>query len=131
MDVTLQWDANTEPDLASYWVYYKTGSSGIDINDPGSYNVRSYVSLAEDENADPNTVEYTLNDLSNHEIYYFVVTAYDTEGLESQASNEVSTGTDRGSAAEAGCFIAAAAFGSNMGRHPRIFRLFSRHRYLP
>ena len=73
--------------------------------------------------------------------YYFVVRAFDTNGLESANSNEVllnegipvnpaptenisSDGSD-----DAGCFIATAAYGSLMEPHVRILRVF-RDRFL-
>ena len=76
MEVTLQWYANTEPDLDGYKVYYKTGSSGPPYNGPIVVG---------------NTTTYELTGLDNNEVYFFVVIAYDTEGLESDYSNEVST----------------------------------------
>jgi hypothetical protein len=98
-DVTLQWDANTESDLAGYNVYYRAGSSGAGVlanyNGTGAHEGDSPtdVPLSLDENPDPNTVEFTVHNLTDGETYYFVVTAYDDENpsLESEPSNEVYT----------------------------------------
>jgi len=74
MDITLAWDANTEPNLAGYKVYYDTDGSGapysneIDVED---------------------VTEYTLRDLPDGEVHFFAVTAYNDEELESGYSNEV------------------------------------------
>jgi hypothetical protein len=96
LDVTLQWDANIETDLAGYKVYYKTGSSGGSIltnyNGTGAYEGNSPIDmpLALDENPDLNIVEFTVTDLPDGQTYYFVVTAYndDIPPLESGPSNE-------------------------------------------
>ena len=104
-DATLRWDANTEADLAWYKVYYKTGSSG------GPYDNTINVG---------NVTTYSLHGLTDGITYYFVVSAYDTEGLESNYSNEVSTdtvaisGESRG--CDGGCLVATAAFGSKLGK---------------
>ena len=105
-NVTLQWDANTEPDLDGYRVYYKTGSSGnriisdytgtdlVYIPDNGpAQPVDSGFEIEKAGLPDPDgdTVTCRLSGLSAGETYYFVVTAYDGEGLESEASNEVAT----------------------------------------
>lgn len=71
-EVTLIWDANTEPDLLGYKVYYSI--------EPGVYNIFTNVG---------NITEYTITDLRDDVFNYFVVTAYDTEGLESDYSNMV------------------------------------------
>ncbi len=74
-DVTLRWDANTEPDLAGYNIYYG--------NESGVYG----------EPIDAgNVTEYVVTGLDDTQSYYFVVTAYDDEvpRLESAYSNEVS-----------------------------------------
>ncbi len=105
MEVTLEWDANTEPDLAGYMVYSKTGSSGPPYDD-----LPIYVG---------NDTTCTLEGLNDSVAYFFVVTAYDTEGLESEYSNEVNTtstsqqvatGTSGGggSSDSGGCNIAGA-----------------------
>jgi len=74
MDITLAWDANTEPNLAGYKVYYDTDGSGapysneIDVGD---------------------VTEFTLSNLPDGEVHFFAVTAYNDENLESGYSNEV------------------------------------------
>jgi hypothetical protein len=102
LDVTLQWDANTEPDLDGYKVYYRAGSSGGGIlanyngtgaNPEGPSPID--VPLTLDENPDINVVEFTIHNLPDGQIYYFVVTAYnnDVPPLESGPSNEENTST--------------------------------------
>lgn len=84
MEVTLEWDANTEPDLAGYRVYYKTGSSGPPYDGAGATEDGSPIDIGND-------TTYTVHGLNDSITYFFVVTAYDTEGLESEYSNEVNT----------------------------------------
>jgi len=71
--VKLQWDPNTEPDLAGYKLYYGTASRNyshtIDLGQVNSYQV---------------------DNLQDEVKYYFAVTAYDIDGNESGFSNEVS-----------------------------------------
>jgi len=72
-EVTLAWDANSEVDLAGYRLYYGLGSGQYDeIIDVG------------------NVTTNTVTGLEAGLTYYFVVTAYNTAGLESDPSNEVS-----------------------------------------
>ncbi len=101
LDVTFQWDANKEPDLDGYKVYYKAGSTGNGIlsnyNGTGAHEGNSPIALplAMDENADPDIVEFTVTNLPEGQTYYFVVTAYndDVIPLESGPSNEENTGS--------------------------------------
>ncbi len=72
-EITLKWDANSEPDLAGYRVHY------------GVYS-RSYSETADVGDA----TTCTISSLSAGETYYFAATAYDTEGLESEFSAEIS-----------------------------------------
>jgi hypothetical protein len=99
LDVTLQWDANEETNLAGYKIYYRAGSSGGgllgDYNGTGANEGDSPIEmiLAQDENSDPDTVEFTVSNLTNGLTYFFVVTAYDNEVPvnESGPSNEADT----------------------------------------
>ena len=123
-DITLKWGPNTEPDLAGYKIYYKSGFpgapyDGVDI-DQGS----SPIFLTIDDPSNPNYVnpvdpEFLLTGLVDNEEYFFVVTAYDDEELcnESGFSNEVSTldssnsdggSSDSGLDVKGACFIATA-----------------------
>jgi hypothetical protein len=70
--ITLAWDANSEPDIAGYKIYYGTTSRIYDL----SVEVGSYTSV-------------TIADLIEGETYYFAATAYDADGNESDFSNEV------------------------------------------
>jgi fibronectin type 3 domain-containing protein len=71
--VSLQWDANKEPDVGGYKVYYGTNSrvyfASVDVG---------------------NTTTTTIGNLTPGVTYYFMVTAYDASKLESAPSNEVS-----------------------------------------
>ena len=70
--MTVEWDANSEADLAGYVVYYGTAS--------GVYTVNIDVG---------NRTSWQIN-LVDGQSYYFAVKAYDSEGLYSVFSNEVS-----------------------------------------
>lgn len=71
--ITLEWDPNTESDLAGYRVYYGETS--------GQYSSSVDVGL--------NTL-YEVAGLEEGKTYFFAVTAYDRSGNESGYSNEVS-----------------------------------------
>src|SRR3989475_1228373 len=70
--VTLAWDANTEPDLAGYKLYYGNSS--------GSYQFSVDVG---------NVTSYTLSGLLDGRIYYFAATSYNLSLAESGFSNEL------------------------------------------
>ena len=76
--VDLTWDANTEPDLAGYKIYYGTAS--------GNYSHSIDVG---------NTTQYTLTGLDEGVTYYIAATAYDVDNNESAYSVELvhTTGT--------------------------------------
>ena len=74
--VSLAWDANTEPNLAGYKVYYGTAS----------HNYGSVLNVGK-------VTTYTVTGLTDGLTYYFAATAYNTANLESATSGEVSTST--------------------------------------
>ena len=95
--VTLAWDSNVELDLAGYRVYVSTTSKQYDLNE--GYEV----------GVDAND-NYTIpTEFPDGVTYYFVVTAFNEEGLESGFSNEVySNGVSTGGMrpnAPGGCYI--------------------------
>lgn len=71
-DVALAWDPSADPIVAGYAIYYGTNS--------GSYTFRF--------DAGGNTAT-AIPGLTEGVTYYFVVTAYDQQGNESDPSNEV------------------------------------------
>jgi len=105
--VTVAWDANTDPAVAGYRVHYGTA--------PGNYTTHIDVG---------NATSCVINGLLAGLTYYFAATAYDGSGNESDYSAAVSytvpqapapAPSPSGAAASGGgggCFIATAAFGS-------------------
>jgi hypothetical protein len=70
--VTLEWDPNSEADLAGYKLYYGLATGSYDqVVDVG------------------NKTTYTLASLQPNTTYYIAATAYNSSGLESGYSNEV------------------------------------------
>ena len=84
MDITLAWDANIEPDIAGYKVYYEADSPGDPYEGTGATEGDSPIDVG-------NVASFTLTNLDDAHIYYLTVTAYNTSNLESDYSNEVST----------------------------------------
>jgi fibronectin type 3 domain-containing protein len=72
--VTLQWNANTEPDLGGYKVYKATSS--------GSYGAAIATLPA-------SATSYVASGLQTGVTYFFVISAFDTAGNESTRSAEV------------------------------------------
>ena len=73
VDITIAWDPNSEADLAGYKIYYGTAS--------GVYGTPITIGTQ---------TTYTITGLPPG-TYYVAVTAYNTLGVESGFSNEVST----------------------------------------
>ncbi|HMJ90625.1 MAG TPA: Ig-like domain-containing protein, partial [Candidatus Acidoferrum sp.] len=69
---SLEWNPNSETNLAGYRVY--TGEA-----------TRGYTSVVDVGN----TTQFPLNSLTPRKTFFFAVTAYDTDGLESDFSDEV------------------------------------------
>lgn len=81
-DINFAWDANTESDLAGYRLYQS--------NTSGSYTYGSGNEVAE---IAAGTETVTLTGVTDG-TWYWVLTAFDTEGNESLPSNEVSQTVD-------------------------------------
>ena len=77
-EISLVWDANTEPDLAGYRLY--------ESDTPGPPYKRVEIN-GQEVSIPAGTEIVTIETYGS--IKYYVLTAYDTEGLESGYSNEV------------------------------------------
>jgi hypothetical protein len=74
--LTLAWDANTDPAVVGYYLYYGQLT--------GSYTTKIDVG---------NVTQYTVSNLLDGTTYYFAATDYDAGRQESGFSNEVSATT--------------------------------------
>ena len=82
--VQLAWDANLEPNVAGYKVYYQADTSELPFTGQEAAEGPSPIDIG-----NSTSTEITLPD--DGRIYYFAVTAYDTYGYESSYSNVVAT----------------------------------------
>jgi hypothetical protein len=117
-EVTLAWDANPEPSVQGYRVYYgKTSGSYTSVLDAG------------------NRTDCVITGLDPGATYYFACTAYSATGDESNFSGEIVYATNTepsrssGNFMAAKCFIATAAYGSGLAPEVALLRDF-RDRYL-
>ena len=76
VDITLAWDANSEPDLDGYRIFYRQQGESY------SYNHPDWVGGCTETTC-------TIYGLDDNTTYYFVARAVDEEGNESTNSNEV------------------------------------------
>lgn len=120
-EVTLAWDPNTEENLVGYKLYYDSDSDIEMYRGSGANEGDSPVVIYLDDLDDADSPSYTLTGLTTGQYYYFALTAFDTDGLESDFSDEVGTlvdeastlgksvgdGSDSGSGGS-GCFIAGS-----------------------
>jgi hypothetical protein len=109
--VTVAWDANLEPEVAGYKIYYGTRS--------GSYTASLDAG---------NATSILLSGLQDGATYFFAAVAYDASNNESGFSNEITYAVPAGATASGdpssgstSCFIATAAFGSY--RAPEVILL--------
>ena len=72
--ISLEWDANTEPNLAGYKIHYGVSSGDYDT----TVDIGNYTSC-------------TISELQEGQTYYFAASAYDLNGNQSGYSNEVLT----------------------------------------
>jgi len=79
--VNLAWDANTDPTVTGYKVYYST-SANPPYNGTGAFEGTSPVDVG-------NKLTASINGLPSDQVHYFTVTAYDAAGYESYYSNVV------------------------------------------
>jgi len=110
-DVTVAWDANPEPAVRGYVIYYGTSSG----------NYTQFIDVGK-------STSCVISGLEAGATYYLAVTAYDDSRNESGFSNEIVYAASAGSGAESSsgnrCFIATAAFGSPMAPEVALLRAF-------
>jgi len=107
-DYTFAWDANIEPDVEGYMIYFSVDSPG-----PPYDGVHPFYPHLDSPIDVGNVTEFTVHDLEEGVNYYFVCTAYDLDGFESDFSNEVSvepsinrsSNSGDGGGGGGGCFI--------------------------
>jgi len=87
--VQLAWDPNTEGDLAGYKLYYDGDSDSEMYRGTGATEGDSPVVINVEDLADAGSPAFTLTGLEAGQYYYFALTAFNTEGVESDFSDEV------------------------------------------
>ena len=103
-EITLNWDANAEPDLAGYRIYYRKGSTGPPYDGKGANEGDSPISIGK-------VTTFRLTGLSYGARYCFAITAYDLSGKESGYSGEV-------------CFDTGVEPGAGSGPQTKAWRVF-------
>jgi fibronectin type 3 domain-containing protein len=88
-EIEFAWDANFENDLVGYRIYYSIGSQDGSFDGTGLTQGASPISVSLDDLETLEFPTYLLSGLTVGETYFFAITAYDEDGLESDYSNVV------------------------------------------
>ena len=86
-DQGVAWDANTEPDLAGYRIYFTLDPGVYEFGGQASQNFLAEIPCPPN---DDTCCIYNKPNLTGPG-YFFVATAYDTDGFESLPSNEINS----------------------------------------
>ena len=125
-DVVIGWDPNTENDLAGYVLYVDDGTSNLPYE---------YVDTYPLEDIDPSNPASQITGLEDDQVYYFVVTAYNTEGIESDYSEEICVQNGQacasrsfgaggsGGGGNTGCFISSMNNGKSVLKNSSVWFL--------
>jgi hypothetical protein len=84
-EITLQWEPSPSPGVIGYKVYYQQGTPNLPLSGNEAYQGSSPIDVE-------NSLMATISGLKEEAVYYFSVTAYDSNKNESTFSNIVSTG---------------------------------------
>jgi hypothetical protein len=119
-DVTLAWDANTESDLAGYKLYYDGDSDTEMYQGIGATEGDSPIIIYSEDLSDGDSPSYTITGLEEGQYYYFSLTAFDADDVESDFSDEVGVMVDSDSSQNpeesgSGCFISDAMASHSAG----------------
>lgn len=90
-EATLAWDPNQETNLAGYKLYYDSDSDIEMYGGTGANEGDSPIVIYLKDLEEIKSPTYTLTGLTTGEYYYFALTAFDTDGMESDFSEEVGT----------------------------------------
>ena len=93
-EVTLAWDANTEANLAGYKLYYDGDSDTEMYQGVGATEGDSPIVIYNEDLSDENAPVFTITGLEEGQYYYFSLTAFDADGMESDYSDEVGVMVD-------------------------------------
>jgi len=85
--ITFTWDANTEPDLAGYRIYFSDNSGQYTYGGNTSPNFLAEIPCTAN---DTSCTTWTAPSMSGAG-YWYVATAFDNEGFESGPSNELNS----------------------------------------
>lgn len=94
--VTFKWDKNTETDLAGYRLYQSPTPDGQVVGVDIPIDIAPEAGLYDHgivPDLEPTKDAYTLTSVPDG-VWYWILTAYDTQGNESGKSNEVSATLD-------------------------------------
>jgi hypothetical protein len=118
-DVTLAWDANIESDLAGYKLYYDGDSDTEMYQGIGATEGDSPIVIYTEDLSDENSPSFTITGFEEGQYYYFSLTAFDKDGVESDFSDEVGVMVDSDSGnsedSGSGCFISGSMDSRSVG----------------
>ena len=88
-EFNFSWEGNSEPNLAGYKLYYKSGACCEPYDGTGADQGDSPISIALGDLSDLKNPQYTVTGLDDDTIYFFSITAVDTDDFQSDYAGEL------------------------------------------